>query len=107
MKKSTKYKKNMGAATIAMATAMAIAIPQVAFATQQQIDQITKPINNLYDLLLALVIAIGSIVTLWGVFELGMSFWHQDPTGKIQAIPKIAGGAVMLLAGIVVAIVKS
>lgn len=107
MKKERKNFMKKVKTLLVSAAAATLAVPSTAFATQAQIDQVTKPIDNLYSLLLALIIAIGGIVTLWGVFELGMAFWHQDSTGKIQAIPKIAGGGIMVVAGVVVAIIKS
>lgn len=107
MKKEKKNFMKKIKALFVSAAAATLAVPSVAFATQAQIAQVTKPIDNLYNLLLALIIAIGGIVTLWGVFELGMAFWHQDSTGKIQAIPKIAGGGIMVVAGVVVSIIKN
>lgn len=70
------------------------------------IDTVTAPINNLYNLMLAIVIAVGAIVLLWGIFEIAMAFYNHDSAAKVQAVPKLVAGIIMVLAGTVVTIIK-
>lgn len=51
-----------------------------------------------YSIVAAIVSAIGSIITLWGICEWGIAFQGQDGTSQAHAFKRIAGGMVMLLA---------
>ena len=61
-------------------------------------------INTLKDTLITIIQAIGVVVIVWGVFELGKAFTQHDSASKIQAMGPIIGGAIMVAASIVVSL---
>ena len=61
-------------------------------------------INTLKDTLITIIQAVGVVVIVWGVFELGKAFTQHDSASKIQAMGPIIGGAIMVAASIVVSL---
>ena len=67
-------------------------------------DAITGKINNLYNLVKSIIIAIGAIVLIWGVFDFATAWQSHDSTQMTAGIRKIVSGVLMAGAGTVVSI---
>ena len=61
-------------------------------------------INNLYNLVKSIIIAIGAIVLIWGVFDFATAWQSHDSTQMTAGIRKIVAGVLMAGAGTVVSI---
>ena len=59
---------------------------------------ITSKFNTLKDIVAGVVTAIGAIVVLWGIFEFGNAMQTQDGGAQSQALKRIGGGLVMVIA---------
>lgn len=59
---------------------------------------VEQKFSILKDLITSVISSIGTIYTLWGISELGMSLQSQDGTMQAQAFKRIAGGLVIMLA---------
>ena len=66
-------------------------------------DAITGKINNLYNLVKSIIIAIGAIVLIW-VFDFATAWQSHDSTQMTAGIRKIVAGVLMAGAGTVVSI---
>lgn len=55
-------------------------------------------VNNLADLMYGLVRAIGTIVTLWGVVQVGISIPSHDPSQRSTGFLCVAGGLIFFFA---------
>ena len=55
-------------------------------------------INNLFTLISTIITAIGAIVILYGVFQLGTAHNQNDAGAKNAALSSIVGGAIMAFA---------
>ena len=90
--------------SVVLAALFAIIMCMSAFATGTtnealNADQIIgNKFDVFYSIVAAIVSAIGSIITLWGICEWGIAFQGQDGTSQAHAFKRIAGGMVMLLA---------
>ena len=56
---------------------------------------ISTPLNTLLTIVTDLVTGIGSIITLYGIFEFGNAQQTQDGAAKSFAIQRISGGLIM------------
>lgn len=59
---------------------------------------ITAKMNNLKSLVGAVISGIGTVVCLWGISELGMAMQANDGMTQSQALKRVGGGLVMILA---------
>lgn len=59
---------------------------------------ITSSFNNLKEVVTSIISGIGTIITLWGISEWGLSYQGSDGMSQAQGFKRIAGGLVMLLA---------
>lgn len=59
---------------------------------------ISTPLNTLLTIVTDLVTGIGSIITLYGIFEFGNAQQTQDGAAKSFAIQRISGGLIMVIA---------
>lgn len=59
---------------------------------------VTAKFNILKDIVATVVSSIGTIVTLWGLFEFGNSMQTQEGGAQSQAMRRIGGGLVMVIA---------
>lgn len=93
-----KYRKMKGysaCSCLAAATVMMVATVPVYAAGA---DTVTSGFNTLFDIVSALVSAIGSIILLWGFFEWGTALQSQDGVMQSNAFKRIGGGLIMVLA---------
>lgn len=60
-------------------------------------DGVTGPINNLKDLMISIVSAIGACIVVWGGFEFGNAMQTRDGAAKSDAIQRIVGGLIMVV----------
>ncbi len=77
-----------------------IAFPSMA---SNATTQITNGLKSIYNMLAAIVAAIGGIALLWGIFELAMSFQQHDTSRTTEGLKKIVAGLIMCFGGAVVA----
>ena len=59
---------------------------------------VNNSVGKMYDMLAAFVSSIGSIVTLWMIFEMGMAVQSQEGTMQANGIKRVGGGLIMVLA---------
>lgn len=91
------------AAALAALAAVLLAGTDIVLASGGGAGVVTG-INTLKDTLITIIQAIGVVVIVWGVFELGKAFTQHDSASKIQAMGPIIGGAIMVAASIVVSL---
>ena len=60
-------------------------------------DGVTGPINNLKDLMISIVSAIGACIVVWGGFEFGNAMQTRDGAAKSDEIQRIVGGLSMVV----------
>ena len=102
MKRDWKRKlKAAGSAAAALAAALLVGADTVLASGGAGV---VTGINTLKDTLITIIQAIGVVVIVWGVFELGKAFTQHDSASKIQAMGPIIGGAIMVAASIVVSL---
>ena len=105
MKKGWQKKAVRAVKAAAIAVLMATVIfvgPALVFASGGA--GVVTGINTLKDTLITIIQAVGVVVIVWGVFELGKAFTQHDSASKIQAMGPIIGGAIMVAASIVVSL---
>lgn len=74
---------------IAMVLAVCMGCPVMA-------TEVTNSINKLYSLISSIVVAIGAIVLLWGVFDFATA-WQDHNTPQMTAgVKKIVSGLLMV-----------
>lgn len=61
-------------------------------------QMVTAKFEVLKNIVAAIISAIGVIVTLWGIFELGSAMQAQEGGAQVQAFKRIGGGLVMAIA---------
>lgn len=59
---------------------------------------VTAKFNILKEIVATVVSSIGTIVTLWGLFEFGNSMQTQEGGAQSQAMKRISGGLIMVIA---------
>lgn len=69
-----------------------------AVSSSKAASSITAPFDTLKDLVATILSSIGTIVTLWGIGEWGISFQGSEGTMQAQAFKRIGGGLVMAMA---------
>lgn len=71
--------------------------PGTVFASEGT-GAITSSFENLKNIVVSIISGIGTIITLWGISEWGLSYQGTDGTMQAQAFKRIGGGLVMILA---------
>lgn len=59
---------------------------------------VTEKFEILQDIILSVVTAIGVIIALWGIFELGNAMQKHDGSAMSSAFKRIGGGLIMIVA---------
>lgn len=59
---------------------------------------ITGKFDTFYDLVCAVIQAIGGVILVWGAFEFGNSMQQQEGGATTRALQRVGGGLVMLVA---------
>lgn len=59
---------------------------------------VTAKFTILKNLVATVVSSIGTVITLWGIFEFGNSMQTQEGGAQSQAMKRIGGGLVMVIA---------
>ena len=85
--------KAVSVITTAAAICTLCAVP--VFAADGDGSGILTPMNNLADLIFAILRIVGACVTGWGIFELATAIRSHDGAQKGPAIAGIAGGLLM------------
>ena len=94
--------KMIAFALIGLIVFVTIYYPQVyAFAADEAAagaDLVKNSVGRVYDILAAFVSSVGSIITLWMIFEMGVAVQSQEGTMQANGIKKVGGGLIMVLA---------
>lgn len=91
----TLSKKHMALMMITLiASVIFIAMPVYAANT----SAVTAKFDTLQDIVSSIISSIGTIVVLWGIFEFGNSMQTQEGGAQSQAMKRIGGGLVMVIA---------
>lgn len=61
-------------------------------------NEAVQSVNRLRDLMFTIVQAIGVIILLWGIVQVGMSIKSHDPSQRAQGFLVVAGGLVIVFA---------
>ncbi len=89
-------------ALIGLVVFVTIYYPQAyAFAADEAAagaDLVKNSVGRVYDILAAFVSSVGSIITLWMIFEMGVAVQSQEGTMQANGIKKVGGGLIMVLA---------
>ena len=101
MRKEMKKRVKKAIACLGMAALTMSALMLPVFASGAG-GTVTSGITTLKNTLITIVEAIGVIVIVWGILELGKAFTQHDSASKIQAMGPLIGGSIMVAAGIVV-----
>lgn len=78
---------------LSMMVVFAIFVP-VAFADGDPV----QVVNNLSNVMFSLVRAVGIIILLWGVVQVGMSIQSHDPSQRSNGFLILAGGVIITFA---------
>ena len=57
-----------------------------------------EAINNLANIMYGVVKAVGAIVLLWGIVQVGISIQSHDPSHRSQGFLSVAGGLILFFA---------
>lgn len=79
--------------------ALVLSVP--VFATE-----ITASINKLYSLISSIVVAIGAIVLLWGVFDFATAWQDHNTPQMTSGIKKVVSGLLMVFASAVITYIQ-
>lgn len=95
-KKKLNYKKIVG-------TGIKIGIPMLAILTRTGIvcgvtDEPLAVINNLKNFMFQIISAIGIILLLWGIVQVGMAIKSHDPSQRANGFLTLAGGIIIAFA---------
>lgn len=77
--------------------AMAILVGLTAPAHAEGSDPVTV-VNNLSDLIFALIKAVGGIIVGWGIVQVGLSVQSHDPSQRSNGILAALGGLIIFFA---------
>lgn len=103
MKKIVKLMKNWKVKLGAGGAALNLMLINSALAAPNT-DQITKPITNLTDVMVAIAGAIGGVVLVWGIINIAMAI-HSEQTSEVSRhLKTIAAGGLLAGAGLLYAI---
>lgn len=93
-KKRDPWKRMMQTAAACLMLALLASQPVLASGA----EAVTAKFNILKDIVATVVSSIGTIVTLWGLFEFGNSMQTQEGGAQSQAMRRVGGGLVMVIA---------
>lgn len=68
-------------------------------------NEVTDALNNIKDLIFAIIKIVGLIAIGWGIAQLAMSFQSHDTSQRTQGIWTLTGGALMALASVIVGLI--
>ena len=69
-------------------------------------DLINNYVNNVFEIIAAMVTSVGAIALLWAVFELGISMHGNDGMMMPSTFKRVIGGLIMTLAPQLVTAIK-
>lgn len=61
-------------------------------------DDTLSVINNLKDFMYQIIGAIGAILLLWGIVQIGMAIKSHDPSQRANGFMTLAGGVIIAFA---------
>lgn len=93
-KKRDSWKRMLQMAAVCLMLALFTSQPVLASGA----GAVTAKFNILKEIVATVVSSIGTIVTLWGLFEFGNSMQTQEGGAQSQAMKRISGGLVMVIA---------
>ena len=85
-------------ALIGLVVFVTIYYPQVYAFAADEAAAVKNSVGRVYDILAAFVSSVGSIITLWMIFEMGVAVQSQEGTMQANGIKKVGGGLIMVLA---------
>lgn len=94
-KKIMKVVKKVGT-TLMYCTVFAMMIEMDSLANSS--DIVANSMSGFQDILKSFVTAVGSMITLWGIFEWGNSMQTNDGMQQSAAFKRIGGGLIMCIA---------
>ena len=80
---------------LVIALTLLMALSVTAFAADG--DPITV-VNNLSDFIFGLIRAVGLILLVWGIVQVGLSFQSHDPSQRSNGFLTLAGGVIITFA---------
>ena len=60
--------------------------------------EITKPIENFSELFASIISAIGAVVLIWSIVNLGLAIKRRDPAATTEALIGFAAGLIIAFA---------
>lgn len=69
-------------------------------------EEVTNKLNGVVELEASVISSIGSMVALWGFFEMGMAMQSNEGTMQSASFKRIAGGVVCIFASSLLLIVQ-
>lgn len=100
-----KVKKVMASCTLMLFMMLAYQIPVLA--AEDPTSIIDSGFDVIYNIIAAIVSALGTIYLLWGVFEWSQSLNTQDGGAQSIAFKRIAAGIVAMLAPQLIPLISS
>ena len=95
MKIKMNKKKLLG---IGMKVAVVVAVLVVGNNTVFATDDPLQVINNLKNFMYQIIGAIGAILLLWGIVQIGMAIKSHDPSQRANGFMTLAGGVIIAFA---------
>ena len=77
-----------------LSVALVLGCSVTAFAANDPI----AAVNNLSDFIFGLIRAVGLILLVWGIVQVGLSFQSHDPSQRSNGFLTLAGGIVITFA---------
>lgn len=93
-KKRDSWKLKIQIAAVCLLLSMFTSLPVMASGA----GAVTAKFNILQEIVATVVSSIGTIITLWGLFEFGNAMQTQEGGAQSQAMKRISGGLVMVIA---------
>lgn len=82
-----------------------LAVPACA-ATSTGVDDVDTLFGNLTSFISGVVKIVGSILCIYGIFQVGMSFSSHDPSQRIQGLMCIAGAVIIFFSPEILAAIQ-
>lgn len=77
--------------------AFLLTVPAMYVNASSGANVINTKFNTLIDIATAIISSIGTLITLWGLAEWGISFQGQDGIMQAHAFKRVGGGLVTML----------
>ena len=97
MIKNLNMKKYMMTAVVLSFYMLICLCPEVAYASEAARAEVMGKFNSFESLLADLISTLGTIYTLWGISEWGLSWHESNGTMGGQSFKRIFGGLVVIL----------